>query len=467
MARLFSALVGAEARRQWSTTAFRWLSVYAIGFAIVIVTLLGYVGYTVTANMLNFADVIMHWQREYFDAIDDSSLVPTVDATLANERLHVVYYGLFEADGRHVAGQILVLPAELKPDGEFRTLRSGLRIASQDNPPVVYASLGRRPDGRLLMIARDVSHLLSIRSSLIVLLLVGGTLCLLAGLTYATVLSLRQLSRLNEIRRITSLIAAGDLDQRLPVTGRDELAMQSQLINQMLGQIESLIAEVKGACEGIAHDLRTPLSHMRTLLRQSAGRAQAVGDPVIAGLIEQATHETDVLLHRFHALLRISEIGALQRRSGFEMVDTSALAAELADLYEPLGEERGITLAAQVQTCRPVFGDRALLFEAFSHLLDNAIKFSPDHATVEIVLIDMAPGPMLSISDQGPGIAPERRRAVLQASCRMPETRGQAVSGFGLAIVSAVVRLHDHALLIDSAHAGTRVSIELWPHTLA
>ncbi|WP_338759427.1 HAMP domain-containing sensor histidine kinase [Massilia sp. METH4] len=464
---MLHALFGTNARQQWSTSAFRWLSVYAVGFAFVIVTLLGYVGYTVTANMLNFADVIMHWQRVYFDAIDDSQLVQTVDATLAKERLRVVYYGLFEADGRHVAGKILALPAALKPDGESHTLHSGLRIAGHANPPVVYASLGRRPDGRLLVIARDVSHLLSIRSSLIVLLISGGTLCLVAGLAYATVLSLRQLTRLDEIRRTTLLIAAGDLDQRLPETGGDELAMQSQLINQMLGQIESLISEVKGACDGIAHDLRTPLSHVRTLLRQSAERAQANGDAGIAGLIERAGEETDMLLHRFRALLRISEIGALQRRGRFDMVDIGALVVELAELYEPLGEERGITLSLQVQACRPISGDQALLFEAFSNLLDNAIKFGPDNTPIAITLVDTAQGPMMSISDRGPGMPSDQHNAVLQGASRLPASRTRSMPGFGLGIVSAVVRLHDHALRIDSTHPGTRVSVELWPHTLA
>lgn len=467
--RLLDALFGAAARRQWSTTAFRWMSVYAIGFALCVMALLGYVGYNVTATMQRGTDMIMHWQRLYFDAIDDSKLAPTIDATLAQEKKQVDFYGLFNPDGRYLAGTILERPSVLADNGEPRIIRSGLRLAGRKDPPVVQAYAARRPDGKLLVVARDITNLLNIRSTLFYILIAGGALCMVAGVTYAILLSRRQIGRLNDIRRITTLIAKGDLDQRLPAAGNDELAMQSQLINHMLVQVERLMGEVKGACDDIAHDLRTPLSHVRTLLRQSAVRAHAIGDPAMALLVEQAGEETDMLLQRFRAMLRISEIGSLQRRGGFAPVDVGALAAELVELYEPLAEERNISLVLQGQTrsLGPVHGDRALLFEGFSNLLDNAIKFSPEHATVTIALTEGKAGPVLTIDDQGPGIAPDQRAAVLQRFYRAPQTRDRSGSGLGLSIVAAVVHLHDFEMVIGNANPGASMRIEMWPHTLA
>ena len=464
------ALLSAGVRRQWNSAAFRWLSVYALGFVLCIAGLLAYVGYNVTDTMQRGTDMIMHWQRLYFDGINDAGLAPAIDATLAKERLHVDYYGLFDASGRHLAGPILVLPTGLAPDGEAATIRSGLRLAGRDSPPVVHAYAARRPNGNVLVVARDITHLLTIRSTLLYTLIAGGVLCLGAALWYAALLARRQRARVNKIRRITSLIAAGDLDQRLPVDGRDELAMQSQLINHMLGQIGRLMGEVKGACDGIAHDLRTPLSHVRTLLRQSASRAGALGDTTLGGLLDQASEETDMLLQRFRAMMRISEIDAMQRRGGFSAFDLQALVEELADLYEPLAEDRGVVLTLALPAHPPglVQGDRALLFEAFSNLLDNAIKFSSDHGKVDIVLTADKLGPMLTISDQGPGIPPDQRNAVLQRFYRLPQARGNDGSGLGLSIVAAVVRLHDFELVIGDATTGSGASmrIELWPHTL-
>lgn len=467
MTRLLDGLVTAGARLQWSTTAFRWLSIYALGFTFVVVILLGCVGYNVADSMRRGTDVVMHWQRLTFDAVDDAVLAPTLDAMLERTGSHVDHYGLFSAEGRYLAGQIMAVPAGLVPGGDPRILRNGLRLAGRASAPVVYAYMTRRPDGRLLVVARDITHMLSVRSTVFVILIAGGSLCLLAGLAWATLFSRRQLRRITETRRITALIAGGDLNQRLPADGRDELAMQSQLINHMLVQIERLMGEVKGTCDGIASDLRTPLSHVRTLLHVSAGRARTIDEPGIARLIEQAGDETDVLLQRFRAMLRISEIGALRRREGFSGVDIGVLSEELAGLYAPLAEKRGIVLDRKVELPAQVqvHGDRDLLFEAFSNLLDNAIKFSPDRATVSIALSQGTEGPVLSISDQGPGIEPDQRAAVLQRFYRAPQTRDRDGSGLGLSIVAAVVRLHDFALVIGNAHPGACLSVELWPHT--
>jgi signal transduction histidine kinase len=166
-------------------------------------------------------------------------------------------------------------------------------------------------------------------------------------------------------------------------------------------------------------------------------------------------------------MLRISEIDALRRRSGFARVDVVELVAELVDLYEPLARERAIRLVLRNVAVHAIEGDRALLFEAFSNLLDNAIKSSPDARTVQIA---MAPGPggvTLSMSDEGPGTAPALRSAVLQRFYRAPFARDHAGAGLGLSIVAAIVGLHDFALIIGSAEPGACVSIELWPRTLS
>jgi signal transduction histidine kinase len=301
---------------------------------------------------------------------------------------------------------------------------------------------------------------------LIKALVLGGILSLVASLATGFVLSLRQMRRVSDMQRATSQIARGDLKQRLPVGGRDELDMLCHLVNYMLDEVERLMHEVKGACDGIAHDLRTPLVHVRTLLGNIAERTQAFGDKRVTNMIAQARLETESLLDRFRAMLRISEIGALQRRGAFEMLNLQGLVDDLCELYRPFAEEKSIRLESRITAAAPIHGDRALLFEAFSNLLDNAIKFAPEKGMVRVELESHGTGPSVVVSDNGPGIPENERNAVLQRFYRGEAARHVPGVGLGLGIVSAIMLMHDFGLRIGSADPGAAITVECWPHTL-
>ncbi len=187
----------------------------------------------------------------------------------------------------------------------------------------------------------------------------------------------------------------------------------------------------------------------------------------LSTLVERARTETDALLDRFRAMLRISEIGTLQRRGGFAEVELQALVEEVGELYEPLAEIRSLSFAVESEAVPAIHGDRALLFEAFSNLLDNAFKFTPAGGAVRMVLRQTPAGPLVEIIDNGPGIPLDERDAVLQRFYRGERTRHLAGSGLGLSIVSAVIRVHDFTMRIGNAEPGARVSIECWSRTLA
>jgi signal transduction histidine kinase len=231
--------------------------------------------------------------------------------------------------------------------------------------------------------------------------------------------------------------------------------------------VERLMSEVKGACDGIAHDLRTPLAHLRTLLLRIGEEADTLGDETLSSLVARARAETDALLERFRAMLRISEIGALKRRGGFAEVRLDELVTEISELYEPLAEERSTTLVTKAVPGEPIFGDRALLFEMLSNLVGNAIKFTPEGGTVRVELTRALAGPRIEVVDNGPGIPEEEREAVLQRFYRATNARHVAGSGLGLSIVSAVVGVHDFSIRLSDANPGTRVTIECWSRSLA
>ncbi len=146
---------------------------------------------------------------------------------------------------------------------------------------------------------------------------------------------------------------------RLPLSNRrDELDMLAAIVNAMLDRIEKLMNEVKGVCDNIAHDLRTPLTRLRAQLyriRQEAD--QGCG---YALKLDDAIAETDTLMARFRGLLRISELEDHQRRSGFLVMDPLPLLRELHDFYLPLAEEGELQLRLETPESLPwITGDRA------------------------------------------------------------------------------------------------------------
>jgi signal transduction histidine kinase len=456
--------------RRWHNTTFRWLSVYAVIFALSVMVLIGFISWSATTRMEFDADSVLRWQLVYFESIDDPELPATIYRRTEGEHMHTNYFGLFNANGKHISGDIVAIPANLPLDRTGHTLNGTLIVAYDIPTPVVRAMGIRRSSGEQIVVARDLTHVLHVRETLINALVGGGLFCLLVSIASGLLLNLRQMRRVRDIRHVTLRIAQGDLNRRLPIGGRNELDMLAHLVNHMLEEIERLMTEVKSACDGIAHDLRTPAAHIRTLLANVAERMHVIQDDGVAQMLDRARVEADTLLDRFGAMLRISEIGALKRRGGFSSVDLTTLVHELSDLYEPLAEDRRIRWTVAVVQVAAVHGDRALLFEAFSNLLDNAIKFAPDNGEVRIELTDHPQGAQLIISDNGPGIPEREREAVLQRFYRGDQTRHLAGSGLGLSIVSAVMRLHDFALRVGAngtgANPGTSMTVECWPHAL-
>jgi signal transduction histidine kinase len=465
-----SATSTGRSGQRWHTTTFRWLSAYAAIFTLCFMALLGFLEYSVGSAMEREADSGIRWQMRYFDSKSDDQIAPIIDRRLERENRHTNYYGLFSPDGHRLAGDIVAIPAGLKFEraGESHSASTGrtLMLEQNDAMPTVRVMGETRDNGVQLVIGRSLADVRHVREELTKALIAGGVLCLTISLGTGLLLSLRQMRRVADMRRVTTRIANGDLAQRLPMGGRDELDMLCHLVNHMLDEVERLMNEVKGACDGIAHDLRTPLVRLRLQLANLAERVRAGGDDVSNSLLAGARSEADAIIERFGAMLRISEIGALQRRSGFDSVSLQTLVEELCDLYLPLAEEKSIILRSSTEQVAPIFADRALLFEAFSNLLDNAIKFAPVGGDVSVDLCAVRNGPQLVIADNGPGIPVDERHAVLNRFYRVEQTRHVPGTGLGLGIVSAIIRVHDFELRIGGEDRGTIITVDCWPHNL-
>ncbi|HTJ95002.1 MAG TPA: HAMP domain-containing sensor histidine kinase [Pararobbsia sp.] len=456
--------------RGWHTSTFRLLTAYSVLFSLAVVAILAIIMWHVTAFMAQQADRTLYWEVRYYVKLDPSRLVDAIDRRIEQEHVQSNFFGLFDVQGRRVTGNIRELPRNLPMDGLGHAMGNTLSII--DVPHTNTRALAvKLADSRVLVVARSVQSIAEIHDAIRDTLVWSGLLALLAGIGGGYIVSIRQFRRIRQTQRVIEQIVNGNLDRRLPVGGRDELDMLAHLVNHMLERIARLMAEVKGACDGVAHDLRTPLAHVRKTLTQARARAAAIGerpDAELTRLLEYAESNTDALLERFRAMLRISEIESMRRRGEFERFALRPLLADIEDLYRPLAEDKGIDFVAEIGATDEVVihGDRALLFEALSNLLDNAIKFT-EQGGVRLALLTTHAGPRIEVRDTGRGIAADDRDAVLQRFYRAESSRHIAGSGLGLSIVSAVVGLHDFGFTIEAANPGTRITLDCWARTLA
>jgi len=234
----------------------------------------------------------------------------------------------------------------------------------------------------------------------------------------------------------------------------------------MLGQLERLLGEVKGVTDNIAHDLRTPLTRLRAQLYRLQ-RERPEGEQATL-LIGRCLGETDELLDRFHALLRISELEDLHRRAGFRQVDLTEILRRVHELYAPLAEDKSMQFSLEATAVPTVNADADLLFEAVTNIVSNAIRFTPTGGHITLRTQADARGARIDVLDTGPGIAPEEREAVLQRFYRAQRGENRPGFGLGLSIVAAIVRLHGFQLEIGANEPlGTRITIHCsGPHQL-
>jgi signal transduction histidine kinase len=281
-----------------------------------------------------------------------------------------------------------------------------------------------------------------------------------AGLSIGLITRRALMSRVHSIQKTISAIIHGDLTHRLPTQlADDELNTLSCTINGMLEQIELLVHGVKNVSNSIAHDLRTPLAELRSRLEQLS----LIRPPMAEAFdeIDGAVADVDRVIRIFDALLRLAEIDAGMRRSGFVQVDIADLAATAVEFYAPAAELRNIALRFHSQGPLPASGDPILLAQALSNLIDNAIKFSPENGVIDVAVQHRGGIAEIVVSDNGPGIADAEKAKVLERFYRGDASRGTPGVGLGLSVVQAIAKLHGNALELSDRSPGLRVVLSL------
>lgn len=247
------------------------------------------------------------------------------------------------------------------------------------------------------------------------------------------------------------IIKTGDLSQRLTVaSGWDDLSRMASVLNLLLDRIEELIEGTREVSDNIAHDLRTPLTRMRSHIE--ALQKEDPDNEDYDSLLVEADH----ILSTFNALLRISRIETEQKRSQFRELELHRVLDDVIDFYAPLAEEKSITLTTNIEHIHYT-GDRDLLFQAFANIMDNALKFAPENGTITLELTSNNEQIIITVQDTGSGVPESDKEKIFTRFHRAEKSRSLPGTGLGLSLVLAVISLHGGQIRAENTDSGFRI----------
>jgi signal transduction histidine kinase len=438
------------------TTGFRLATLFLVLFGVIAMLLFGYLYSEITGFEQERIDDWLVREHAQLKREAPEELAARFDHQNQFDPRHQRPFGLFDAGGKHLAGGYIgdqpAIPVFDKP---FST-----RLATLPGRPPGRCIAARVPDSRIVLQCQNTRELDHFDEELLHALISTAMITLVIGLLGASLIGISAMRRLDAVAASIEEIVAGNLSRRLPVRSkRDDVDRLVVVVNGMLDEIERLMHEVKGVCDAIAHDLRTPLTRMLGGLERAQRRAKTEAEYRAA--IDETIVETSGVLRTFNALLRISEIESGVRRKGFTNVDLAAVADDVFEFYEPTAEDKRIAFELRRAVSGPldIQGDPNLLFEALANLVENAIKFAPHGGSVRMTLWHDTRGAGVTVQDDGPGIAPDERHAVLRRFYRGEGSRHTPGSGLGLSLAAAVAGMHGMVLEFHDAAVGCEISL--------
>jgi len=438
------------------TAPFRLTLMFVAAFALAAAAFLFYI-YAVTAGeVAGRADREITAEIRSLETVyrqgGTSALNQALIERMADGRPFI--YLLSDSAGRRITGSIAASP--LSPDEaqqdaawvQFRVTQTDPSGAETRQP--ARAEQVRLPTGERLLVGADIGQAESFVQKIVHALTGAGVLMVLLGLAGGLFVS-RNVSRsMAELNQVVAAVKAGDLRARAKVRGaRDELDELAAGLNDMLDRLERSMAGIRHASDAIAHDLRSPLTRQRARLEAALLDVEAGKGDAQAALV-QAVDDVEGVLRTFNTVLSIARLQAAGPAPDQASFDPGQLAADLAELYEPLCEEKGLDFKAEMTPQLTARGDREFIAQALANLLDNAVKYTPAGGAVMLRVRRRSSGEIeFSVTDTGPGVPDGDRARIVQRFVRLENSRSQPGAGLGLSLVAAVAEAHSGRLEID------------------
>jgi signal transduction histidine kinase len=463
------------------TTAARLSALFLILFALCAAVLIAYMS-SLSVRMLTSQtqDAIMS-EMQGLDAAYRRGGLPTLVRVVEvrSRQPGAALYLVADPNGRILSGNVESLePGVLEIEGwterpfAYRRYGEGAgprrtqpeeetaapAVASETRHQALALVL-RLPNRMILLVGRDLGEPEQLRGIVNHALLLAFGMMGIGALLIWLFVGRHALKRIDAISEAGRRIMGGDLTGRLPVSGSgDEFDRLSENLNVMLARIARLNDGLKQVSDNIAHDLKTPLTRLRN--RAEAALAGKPSPAEYRAALEAAIAESDQLIRTFNAILMISRLEAGYSAEQAGPVDLAATVADVVDLYEPLAEEVGVGLAVGEVATATVAGNRELVGQALSNVVDNAIKYSAGSEDTPSVLVSLTRRGgdlVLEVADNGPGIPPEDMERVTERFVRLEQSRSRPGSGLGLSLARAVMEFHGGRLELSGKNPGLSV----------
>jgi signal transduction histidine kinase len=449
----------------FKTTVARLAVIYFVLFSLTTSALFFSVYVLTLRAMDNATETLMDAQlqglAEQYASLGMQGLAAAIrERSQSLERSRTVYL-LADADLNYVAGNLNAWPILTTQRGKWFEFSANVVTEHGIDKHPIRAALVTLQDGYRLLIGTDVIDREQLAGVMQRLGLAALVLLVLAGSIIAIWINRRVLRQVHGMASAGQDIANGDFARRLPISGTgDELDELARSLNDLLERIEQLTVALRFVIDGTAHDLRGPLNRLRMRLE----RATTAPASEIQETVQAAMQDADALLHTLEALLRIAQAQSGAAQAEIARLQLDRLVADIAELYAPLAEQRGLTLQVELVPAT-VQGSRQLLAHALANLLDNAIKYTaaqppPEGGHIFVRVTHNDDKVILEVVDNGPGIPTEDRERVLQRFVRLTSAQAEPGAGLGLSLVAAVCRFHHTQLFLETANPGLRVRLE-------
>lgn len=445
--------------KTFRTSTFRLTAAYAGLFAVSAIVLFGFIYFTTSASMTKELDYAVKSDQLELLQIHASHGTDAMQSEI-NQRVREdveldgpIFYLLEDVTGKRLAGN---LPAAPLKTGTFRL--EGRQTPATLVGHTAYARGVILPDGNYLLVAADASSMRQTKKIILKAFSWSFIITLLFFFIGGVFVSRRVLKKIEIVSQTTLDIVDGNLSRRIQIRGvNDEFDHLGASLNLMLDQIENLMEGMQQVSNDIAHDLRTPLTRLRQKLELAQGEGSA---NALHAAIRDSIAETDGILETFGALLRITQIETRARKKNFSQVYLSELLQTVVEVYQSNADEKLQDLTIDIEPKLHVLGDRELLAQMLSNLIENSIRHSPVGASIEVIARKTTDAVEVIFSDTGPGIPESERNNVFRRFFRLETSRSTQGNGLGLSLVAAVAELHGVKIILSDNSPGLRVGLQ-------
>jgi len=440
------------------------LALIAIGtFGVIVSVIFSYVYLSTSAYVRSRSD---HWimvesmdLRGVYEQSGRDALIGLIRQRIADRIFADHVYILTDPSSAVLAANLGEWPPTATAASGWAEFRAAGASSDATAPPLVRGMIHTFPSGDRLLVGRDISDLDHFTRKIErAVISVISLIFVVAG--FASILVTRRtVARIEQINATSRAIMASGLDKRIPLRGtHDEWDRVAENLNLMLDRIETLMGEIKQVSDNLAHDLRTPLTRMRGRL-EKAYHGQRLDEDAQA-LIGDTIADLDAVLRIFSSITRIAQIETGERKEAFRTVNLVEVAHEVVELYDAAAEQNGSLLTISGNGEVLTTGDRDLIFDAIANLVDNAIKHGRAGGQVVVACATVNGSPVVSITDDGPGIPADQHEHVFKRFYRLEQSRYTPGNGLGLSLVAAVARLH--GARIEMCDNAPGLMVKLW-----